>query len=126
MPAMSSNLYEAGLVSFLCSLLRPKRVLEIGMFTGTGTTMFAASKSVQRVVTLENEAFLEAWCQPFWKKAGEGVYEKIDVRIGPAKDSLEKIADDHEEPFDMVRFLKKKKRLTLLSHFLYHLTFFFF
>lgn len=103
LPEMTSNLYEAGVFSFFCSLLRPRRVLEVGMFTGTSTVAFAAAKSVENVVALEIEPYLEAWCRPFWKKAGQGLNEKIDVRIGPAKDSLEKIIRDGEAPFDLVR-----------------------
>lgn len=105
MSAMTSNSYEAGVYGFLIGLLRPRRVLEIGMFTGTVTTVFAAGSSVEKVVGLEAEPFLEGWCRPFWKRAGEGVNEKIEVRVGPAKDSLEKMASDGETPFDMVSMI---------------------
>ncbi|KAG0144885.1 hypothetical protein CROQUDRAFT_46657 [Cronartium quercuum f. sp. fusiforme G11] len=100
--AMSSNLYETGLMSFLTSLLRPRRVLEIGMFTGTMTTVFATTKSVERVIALECEPYLESWCRPYWKKAGEGVNEKIEVRIGSAQVSLETMAQNNESPFDFI------------------------
>lgn len=90
-------------MSFLCSSLRPRRVLEIGMFTGTMTTIFASADSVEKVVSLEAEGFLEGWCRPFWEKAGRGISEKIEVRIGFASQSLEKMAREGEEAFDLVR-----------------------
>lgn len=102
LPAMSSNNYEAGIITFLSGLLKPRRVLELGMFTGTITLTFAAAKSVERVVTLEVEPFLEGWCRPFWKRAGEGLDEKIDVRVGDARKTIDEMAANGEAPFDMI------------------------
>ncbi|KAG0142566.1 hypothetical protein CROQUDRAFT_673461 [Cronartium quercuum f. sp. fusiforme G11] len=100
--AMTSNRYEAGIMTFLSGLLQPRRILEVGMFTGTMTLAFAAGKSVERVVALEAEPFLEGWARPYWKRAGEGINEKIDVRVGFAKDSLEKMVQAGEAPFDLI------------------------
>ncbi|KAG0144888.1 hypothetical protein CROQUDRAFT_659449 [Cronartium quercuum f. sp. fusiforme G11] len=102
MSEMSSNVYEAGLVGFICSLVCPKRVLEVGMFTGTLTTIFAGSPSVEKVVSLEYEAYLETWARPFWRRAGSEVNEKIEVRVGMAKESLEQMAQNGEEAFDII------------------------
>ncbi|KAH9822557.1 O-methyltransferase, partial [Melampsora americana] len=101
MSEMSSNSYEHGLIQFICDLIKPKRVLEIGMFTGTMTLMFSLNKEIEKVVSLEFEPFLEKWCRSFWKKLDEE-NRKIEVRIGSAFESLEKMRSEGEEAFDMI------------------------
>ncbi|EGG11777.1 uncharacterized protein MELLADRAFT_59450 [Melampsora larici-populina 98AG31] len=100
-PVMSSNTYEAGILAFMTSLVKPRRILEIGTFTGTMALAFAAAKSVEKVVTLEVEPFLEGWCRPFWKRAGEGLNEKIDMRVGDARKVIDEMGQKGEAPFDM-------------------------
>lgn len=103
MPAMSSNLYEVGIYKFLIDIIRPKRVLEVGMFTGTIATLFGSIKTVEKVISLEYEAYLEDWCRKFWKDSEiEGLNEKIEIKIGAASDSIEKMVKDGEEPFDLI------------------------
>ncbi|KAH9822554.1 O-methyltransferase-domain-containing protein [Melampsora americana] len=122
MPAMSSNLYEVGIYKFLIDIIQPKRVLEIGMFTGTITTLFGSIKSVEKVISLEYEAFLEDWCRKFWKDSEiEGLNGKIEIKIGAASDSIEKMVKDGEEPFDLILIdADKESYLTYFQQIIKH------
>lgn len=71
-------------------LRKAKNILEIGMFTGTTTVALALLPSVTKVVTLELEGFLADFSIPYFAEAG--VAEKIEVKIGDARESLDKLA----------------------------------
>ena len=70
------------------------------MFTGTTTVSLALVPTVEQVVTLELEAYLEQTNRPFFVQAG--VAEKIDIRIGEALSSLDGLSAEGAS-FDMVR-----------------------
>ncbi|EPQ56695.1 S-adenosyl-L-methionine-dependent methyltransferase [Gloeophyllum trabeum ATCC 11539] len=80
-------------------LRKAKNILEIGMFTGTTTVALALLPSVTKVVTLELEGFLADFSIPYFAEAG--VAEKIEVKIGDARESLDKLAAEGVS-FDMV------------------------
>lgn len=82
--------------------VQARTILEVGMFTGTTTVSLASVPTVERVVTLELEAFLEKHNRPYFDEAT--VSEKIDVRIGDAMTSLDMLAKE-EASFDMVQRL---------------------
>ena len=115
--------YEATVLQQLALNGRSKRVLEIGIFTGTSTASRrpflrnARSRSrakniisrhsqlalallplVDKVVGLELEGFMEEFDRPFWEQAG--VSGKIETKIGPALDALAELAATGTEPFD--------------------------
>lgn len=77
-------------------------VLEIGMFTGTTTVSLAMLPTVEKVVTLELEGYLESNNRPHFEQSG--VSEKIDIRIGDALASLDQLIKEGAS-FDMVRLL---------------------
>lgn len=52
--------------------------------------------TVDKVVGLEIESFLEEFDRPFWDQAGVG--HKIEVKIGPALDSLRELESVRTEP----------------------------
>ena len=101
-------------------LQQPKRVLEIGIFTGTATVSLgscihglnldlmlvcpqlalALVSSVQTIVGLDIEPFLEKFARPFWERAG--VSNKIQTVVAPATDTLQRMKKDGMEPFDLV------------------------
>lgn len=72
------------------------------MFTGTTTVSLASVPGVERVVTLEIEAYLEKHNRPYFEEAG--VADKIDIRIGDGLTTLEALGKDGAS-FDMVRVL---------------------
>lgn len=75
-----------------------KVVLELGMFTGTTTVSLAMVPSVEKVVTLELEGYLERRNRPYFEQSG--VSDKIDIRIGNALTSLDRLIKENAL-FDM-------------------------
>ncbi|KAK0522191.1 hypothetical protein OC842_006535 [Tilletia horrida] len=71
------------------------------MFTGT-TTLCVADALPQdgKLVTLEIDSYFKDLATPYFEKAG--VASRIDVRIGSALESIKKMAQDKEEPFDLI------------------------
>lgn len=98
-PEMTAGGYEAVVLQQLAKISKAKSVLEIGMFTGTSTVSLALVPTVEKVVTLELEGYLEHTNRPFFEQAG--VAEKIEVRIGDALSSLDALSAE-EAKFDMV------------------------
>ena len=80
--------------------VQAKTVLEIGMFTGTTTVSLAMVPSVERIVTLELEQYLESNNRPYFEQSG--VADKIDIRIGDASALLDELVEQ-KASFDMVR-----------------------
>jgi predicted O-methyltransferase YrrM len=88
---------QGNLMALLVKLIGAKRCLEIGTYTGYSALAVAlALPKDGRIVCCD---ISEEWTnvgKPFWKKAG--VEKKIDLRIGPALETLKKL----KGPFDFV------------------------
>ncbi|KAM0789503.1 hypothetical protein ACM66B_000322 [Microbotryomycetes sp. NB124-2] len=97
---MCSGQYEATILQQIGLMLKPKTVLEIGVFTGTATLALALLPSVESVIGLELESYLEEFDRPFWQRAG--VSNKIKTMIGPATDSLNELSSAYQRKFDLV------------------------
>lgn len=102
--AWSAGAYEGNLVGMLTKLMQAKKVLEIGMFTGT-TTVCIANQLPEggKVTALEIDPYLDAFTRPLFDKTGLG--DKIDVKVGNAVEELDKIALnilDDQEAFDVI------------------------
>jgi predicted O-methyltransferase YrrM len=91
---------QTSLLQMLARLVGAKRSLEIGVFTGYSALAVALTLPTDgTLVACELNADWIAVGRPFWKQAG--VEEKIDVRIGPALDSLDAMIEAGEhESFD--------------------------
>ena len=76
------------------------------MFTGTTTISLAMLPSVEKVVALELEGYLESLNRPYFERAN--VSGKIDIHIGDAKASLDKLSNENQM-FDMVSYLSDLK-----------------
>ena len=89
---------EAQLLRFLVGLTGARRFLEIGTFTGyTALAAALAMGEDGHVDTLDVEPRFVDIGRPFWAEAGtEG---RIAVHLGPALDSLERLAA--EPPYDL-------------------------
>ncbi|VDB94188.1 unnamed protein product [Peniophora sp. CBMAI 1063] len=98
-PEMSAGGYEATVLCHFARMAKVKTILEIGMFTGTTTISLASIPGVERVVTLEIEAYLKEHNLPYFEDAG--VANKIDIRIGDAVTSLDALGKEGTS-FDMV------------------------
>ena len=71
------------------------------MFTGTTTLALALAPTVEKVVTLELEGYLEKMARPYFDQ--HEVSEKIDVRIGDALTSLDELIEA-KVSFDMASY----------------------
>lgn len=97
---MLSGHVEGQALKFLVHMTRAERVLEIGMFTGySALAMAEALPDGGEVIACEIDAEVAAFAQEcFDQSPGGGM---IDVRIGPAMDTLADLAA-MGEPFDLI------------------------
>jgi len=78
-----------------------KRVLEIGTLGGYSTIWMArAIESSGRVITLELDQHHAAIARRNLKEAG--VADRVDLRVGPASESLAALVDQNTTPFDFI------------------------
>lgn len=87
-------------MSFLVQVLNAKKTLEIGVFTGYSALVIALALPADgQVIACDISEEYTAIAQQFWQQAG--VAEKIDLRIAPALETLDKlIAENHSNTFD--------------------------
>ena len=104
MPRMLSGHYQGRVLSMLSKMVSPKRILEVGTFTGYATLCFAEGLSDDGIIyTLDINAELEDMVRGNFAKSP--LNSKIKYIIGDAKDSLENIKDT----FDLVFIDADKK-----------------
>ncbi|MEO0529156.1 MAG: class I SAM-dependent methyltransferase [Planctomycetota bacterium] len=97
---MLSGAAEAALLQLLIRTSGAKRALDIGMFTGfSSLAMAQALPSDGQVVACELNEQVAAFARHHFDHAPGG--NRIDVRVGPAADTLRTFADA-EETFDIV------------------------
>lgn len=101
LPTINVSPNEGKLLQLIAKMTRAKRVLEIGALGGYSTTWLArALPSDGQVITLElDEKHAEVARQNLDRA---GVAERVEVRVGRAVDSLRKMIDQHEAPFDLI------------------------
>ncbi|CAM4790803.1 unnamed protein product [Rotaria magnacalcarata] len=90
---MLGSLDEAQFFQVLIRLMNCKRCIEIGTFTGyTSMTIALALPSDGQLITCDiDDQYIR---QDLWVKAG--VRDKINLRIGPAIETLEKLIEEYE------------------------------
>jgi O-methyltransferase len=100
--AMQVMAEEGQLLGLLVRLLGARRVLEIGTFTGYSTLCLArAVPPGGRVVTCDITDRWPAIGRPYWQRAG--VADRIEVRLGDARDTLaDLLAGGAEGTVDLV------------------------
>ncbi len=92
---------QGALLGLLTHLSGARRVLEFGTLAGYSTIWFARAVGPQgRVVTLELEEHNAQIARTNLRRAG--VREWVDVQVGPAAESAQRLIDDGAEPFDLV------------------------
>jgi predicted O-methyltransferase YrrM len=88
---------QGHLMAMLVKLMGAKRCLEIGTYTGYSALAVALALPKEgRLICCDISEEFTAVGKPFWKKAK--VEKKIDLRIGPALDTLKRL----KGPFDFV------------------------
>ncbi|WIA30154.1 hypothetical protein OEZ86_000246 [Tetradesmus obliquus] len=101
-----SGTLEGRLLRFLVAATGAKRVLEIGMFTGTSSLAMAeALPEDGQLVALDIEPYMAEFAGPYFAASGLG--GRIRPVIGPAQDSLAQLAAEGES-FDLI-FLDANK-----------------
>ena len=103
-PRMLSGHIQGRLLEMLVRMVRPRRVLEIGTFTGySALSMAAGLEEGARLDTIEVDDELEALAQSYFDRSPHGA--KIRLHIGSALD----IAPALDTEFDFV-FIDGDKR----------------
>lgn len=87
---------EGALLRMLVYLVAPKRVLEIGLFTGySALTMAEALPNDGQIISCDVNPETTAIAQSFFARSPHG--NKIRVRLGPALETLRSFTDERFE-----------------------------
>ncbi len=101
LPSIQVAPNQGKLLMLLARAQNARRILEIGTLGGYSTIWPArALPRDGRLVTLEFEPKHATVARANIARAGLG--EKVDVRVGPALESLKKLVAEKHEPFDFV------------------------
>ncbi|MBV8066909.1 MAG: class I SAM-dependent methyltransferase [Candidatus Eremiobacteraeota bacterium] len=91
---------QGQLMQLLARAIGARRYLEIGVFTGySSLAMALALPADGYILACDVSEEYTSIARRYWKAAG--VEQKIDLRIGPALETLAKAREEHVEPFDM-------------------------
>ena len=97
LPQMLTGRLEGSFLRIMVRALQARRVLEVGMFTGYSALMMAeALPDDGRLITCEINPKAEEVARRYFAESPHG--HKIDVRMGPALETLQTL----EGPFDFV------------------------
>lgn len=85
--AWTTDNVEAKTLAMFAYMLKARRVLEVGMFTGFGALSIAeVLPSDGKMISCEIDPFLATFSKPFFAKSPHG--QKVDVRIGAALETM--------------------------------------
>mgnify|MGYP002652693739 CR=1 FL=1 len=98
LPAIDVSPPQGKLLYLLAKSIGAKRILEVGTLGGYSTVWLARSGA--HVVTLELSAEHAAVARANLEAAGVG--DRVEVRVGPALETLLTVEADAAEPFDFV------------------------
>jgi len=104
-PHMLSGHYQGRLLSMLSKMMQPKRILEIGTFTGYATICLAEGLTEDGIIhTIEVNREMEQMLNSHFKLTN--VEKQVHLHFGPAEDVLNDLA---EKNFDIVFIDADKK-----------------
>lgn len=96
-PRMASGPVQGRFLQFLCQLMQPKKVLEIGTFTGFATICMARGMAPDGLLTtIEANEEYEGMIRKYLDRAG--VADRVKLIIGDAKEVIPTL----ENGFDLV------------------------
>lgn len=108
LPAIDVSPLQGKLLQVLVQLIRPQRVLEIGTLGGYSTIWMArALAEGGRIVTLEYNPKHADVARKNLENAG--LLDRVDLRVGPALDTLPQLESSAAGPFDLI-FVDADKR----------------
>mgnify|MGYP001249064860 CR=1 FL=1 len=91
---------QGALLGFLVGLTNARQVLEVGTFTGYSTLCMAeALPPGGRILACDVSEEWTAIARGYWQEAG--VADRIDLRLGPAGDTLQALPPEMAGGFDM-------------------------
>lgn len=91
---------QGAFLALLVRLLDVRRYLELGVFTGYSALAVALAMPPEgRCVVLDRDPDATALARTWWRSYG--VDPKIELRLAPALESLEALANEGVEPFDL-------------------------
>jgi predicted O-methyltransferase YrrM len=101
LPAIDVSAAQGKLLSLLVRIRGAKRVLEVGTLGGYSTIWMARGLPADgKVVTLELDPHHAKVAFSNFERAG--VSDKVELRTGPALQSLETLAAENAGPFDLI------------------------
>ena len=101
MPEINVSASEGKLLHLLARAIGAKRILEIGTLGGYSTIWLARALPPQgKLISLEIDARYAEIARRNLKRAD--LAKKVQVRIGPALESLSQLEAENEGPFDLV------------------------
>jgi caffeoyl-CoA O-methyltransferase len=107
-PHMLSGHYQGRLLSMLSKMMQPRRILEIGTFTGYSTICLAEGLTQDGLIyTIEVNTEMEEMLHQHFKSTN--VDKKVKLHFGPAAQIIVEIKEDN---FDLV-FIDADKRNNL-------------
>jgi len=96
-PRMLSGHYQGRLLALYSRLMKPRRILEIGTYTGYSALCLAEGLTEDgRLITIDNNEELEDLARSFWRDSPYS--DRIDFRLGHAPAILPTL----DEVFDLV------------------------
>ena len=107
-PHMLSGHVQGRVLSMISHMLRPKRILELGTFTGYSALCLAEGLAEDgKLVTIEHNDELEETIRRNLSRSPLG--EKVELVIGDAKEILSTFNNQHSTLFELV-FIDADKR----------------
>ncbi|PRZ33885.1 putative O-methyltransferase YrrM [Antricoccus suffuscus] len=101
MPAIEVAPTAGKFLMLLAKIGLAKRVLEVGTLAGFSTTWLARGVGEHgHVITCEREQLHADLARANVDRAGVG--SRVDIRVGPATDTLRQLVEAGAEPFDLV------------------------
>lgn len=101
LPKINVSANEGRLLFLLAKIAGAKRILEIGTLGGySGIWLARALGDGGKMISLELDQKHADVAARNLKRAGVG--DKVEIRVGPALDSLKKMEIQNEAPFDVV------------------------
>lgn len=103
-PRMLSGHMQGRFLSMISWMIRPRRILEIGTYTGYSALCLAEGLTDDGfLITIDQNEELESFARSYWQQSP--LNDRIDLRIGPAATIIPTL----HETFDLV-FIDADKR----------------
>ncbi|MBS0029509.1 O-methyltransferase [Chitinophaga sp. 22321] len=97
LPHMLSGQVQGQFLSMVSHMIRPRRILELGTYTGYSAIYLAAGLTADGLLhTVDINEELETLCQRYFEASGQA--DKIKMHIGKAAEIIEQL----DEEFDLV------------------------